>query len=102
MRYISLRSENLSEQSPRGDEEGEAEVPKKKKGAKAAPYYDLMDPKRINWVIQEFVMALVWGFGAPLTVPARAKYSVFIHDTIKKLFSSQSCSFEFKRRIDQS
>ena len=59
-----------------------------------------MEPKKLNWVIQQFIMALVWGFGAPLTVQARSKYSVFINDSIKKIFSSTNCSFVFKKRID--
>ena len=89
-----------SEQSPRSDEaEG---APPKKRAGRAAPYYDVMEPKRLNWVVQQFVMAIVWGFGAPLTVPARAKFSAFVSDTIKKVFSPAGSSFAFKKRIDQS
>jgi len=32
----------------------------------------------INHNIQLFIMALIWGFGAPLTVGARDKYSAFV------------------------
>ena len=59
-----------------------------------------MEPKKLNWIIQQFIMAVIWGFGAPLTVPAREKYSVFVNDTIKKIFSNTSCSFVFRKRID--
>lgn len=69
-------------------------------GKRNVPYYDVIDPKKLNWVIQQFVMAVIWGFGAPLTVPARAKYSAFIHEFIKKVFDKQFCSFVFKKRID--
>ena len=93
--------DNLSDQSPREDDPDlEASAQRKKKSTKAAPYYDVMEPKKLNWVIQQFIMALVWGFGGPLTVPARSKYSVFINDSIKKIFSSTNCSFVFKKRID--
>lgn len=43
-------------------------------------WYDTIDPKEINKIIQKFFMALIWGFGATLTAEARPKYSVFLHD----------------------
>jgi hypothetical protein len=41
-------------------------------------YFDVVDPAMINHNIQLFIMALIWGFGAPLTVGARDKYSAFV------------------------
>jgi len=45
-------------------------------------------------------MALIWGFGASLSVSARPKYSLFLHEQIFKIFQPSSCHFEFKKRID--
>ena len=43
-------------------------------------WYDIVDPQEINCIIQKFVMALIWGFGAPLTASARPKYSLFLSE----------------------
>lgn len=43
-------------------------------------------------------MALVWGFGAPLLVGARDKYSAFIQVMIQQHFTDNS-SYKFKKRI---
>jgi hypothetical protein len=43
-------------------------------------------------------MALIWGFGAPLMIGAREKYSSFIHNQINAFFVN-NCSFEFKKRV---
>jgi dynein heavy chain len=101
MKSAKSDDDELSDRSQREDDDAEL-APKKKKAARVVPYYDVMEPKRLNWVIQQLIMAIVWGFGAPLTVPARGKFSVFVNDTIKKVFSAAGCSFAFKKRIDQS
>lgn len=59
-----------------------------------------MDPRDINKIIQKFIMALIWGFGSPLTSSARPKYSLFLHEMIDKVFSAATCNFEFKKRIE--
>ena len=46
------------------------------------------------------MMAMIWGFGAPLTSSARPKYSMFLHELISKVFESSNCEFEFKKRVD--
>ena len=80
-----------------GEGDREASAPRKK-ATREVPYYEVMEPKKLNWIIQQFVMALIWGFGAPLTIPARTKYSLFINTMIKKIFSR----FALRKRIDQS
>ena len=47
-------------------------------------------------------MAMIWGFGAPLASSARPKYSLFLHDTIQKVFTHEGNNFDFKKRIDIS
>ena len=98
---VKSDDEVFSDQSPRDEADGEAAVARKKT-AKEVPYYEIMEPKRLNWIIQQFIMALVWGFGAPLTIPARNKYSLYINNMIKKVFSSSDNRFAFRKRIDQS
>ena len=63
-------------------------------------YFDVCDPKLINLIVQKFMMALIWGFGASLSVTARPKYSLFLHEQILKVFQPSTCQFEFKKRID--
>ena len=41
-------------------------------------YFDVVEPSLLNHIIQAFIMALIWGFGAPLLVTARDNYSQFI------------------------
>jgi len=43
-------------------------------------YFDIIEPKEINQIVQKFIMGLIWGFGASLTVGARPKYSLFLHE----------------------
>jgi len=62
----------------------------------------MVDPKSINHIIQKFIMAMIWGFGASLSSPARPKYSLFLHETIQKVFSPSNNTFDFKKRIDMS
>lgn len=59
-----------------------------------------MDRADINAIVHKFFMALIWGFGAPLTSPARPKYSMFLHEVIHKVFDPNECSFEFKKPLD--
>lgn len=47
-------------------------------------------------------MALIWGFGASLTTPARPKYSLFLHEAIQKVFAPATCAFDFARRVDMT
>ena len=49
-------------------------------------YFDVCDPKLINLIVQKFMMAIIWGFGASLSVTARPKYSLFLHEQILKVF----------------
>lgn len=98
---VKSDDEVLSDQSPLDEADREASAPRKKT-TREAPYYEVMEPKKLNWIIQQFIMAVIWGFGAPLTIPARTKYSVFINAMIKKIFSSPDSRFVFRKRIDQS
>ena len=63
-------------------------------------YFDIVDPKEINKIVQKLIMSLIWGFGAPLTSPARPKYSLFLHEHIKNVFNPANCKFEFLKRVD--
>jgi hypothetical protein len=63
-------------------------------------YYDIVDQKEINQIVQKFIMGLIWGFGASLTVGARPKYSLFLHEQIARVFQPSSCNFEFKKRVE--
>ena len=78
----------------------ESDEKAKKSSIKQQKWYDTMDPREINNIIQKFIMALIWGFGASLTSPARPKYSLFLHEMIGKVFATSTCEFEFKKRID--
>jgi len=59
-----------------------------------------VDPKVINQIVQKFLMAVIWGFGAPLASSARPKYSLFLQEIIQKVFSHEGSDFDFKKRID--
>lgn len=72
----------------------------KKKTAVKQKYFDICDPREINNIVQQFIMALIWGFGAPLMGAARPKYSLFLNELIPKLFSANNSPFEFKKRIE--
>ena len=61
-----------------------------------------MDPREINQIVQKFVMALIWGFGASLTTEARPMYSLFLHELLENVFAAATCNFEFKKRIDMN
>jgi len=62
-------------------------------------YYDIIDSREINKIVQKFIMSLIWGFGAALTSSARPKYSLFLHELIQKAFST-NCEFEFRKRVE--
>lgn len=47
-------------------------------------------------------MSLIWGFGAPLTGPARPKYSTFLQELIQKAFMPSTNAFEFLKRVDMN
>lgn len=71
----------------------------RKKTVVKQKYFDICDPKEVNNIVQQFIMALIWGFGSSLMGTARPKYSLFLHELISKLFSNSS-RFEFKKRIE--
>lgn len=86
----SLASKQLSDDS---------EAEKEREGRKQVQaYFDVVEPSQINHIIQAFIMALIWGFGAPLLVLARDNYSRFIQDIVKKQFID-NCDFKFKKRV---
>lgn len=62
------------------------------------PYFDVVEPSQLNHIIQAFVMALIWGFGAPLLITARDNYSQFIQKILRTKFL-ESCDFKFKKRV---
>ena len=82
------------------DLENEKKIAARKANQKVQKWYDTMDPREINKIIQKFIMALIWGFGSSLTSPARPKYSLFLHEMLDKVFATATCEFEFKKRID--
>ena len=66
----SLASKQLSDDS---------DAEKEREGRKQVQaYFDVVEPSQINHIIQAFIMALIWGFGAPLLISARDNYSRFI------------------------
>ena len=96
-----------SQRTDRGDsmdDDDEELSHRKSMTRKSAPvkqrYFDIIDPGEINRIVQKFIMSLVWGFGSPLSSPARPKYSLFLLELIQKVFAPATCQFEFFKRVD--
>ena len=90
---------NRGNASKAASDDSDAEIePESKKLVQA--YFDIVEPSLINHVIQTFIMALIWGFGAPLLVPARDNYSAFVQGLLKRHFLD-NCDFKFKKRVKQ-
>lgn len=88
-------------QEYKGDEEDLSDPEQKRKSPTKKlqqAYFDVVEPSLLNHRIQAFIMALVWGFGAPLVVSARDAFSTFIQQTVEKQFLDD-CKFKFKKRI---
>lgn len=85
----SARTERTNSDYDDDDEENDElkRIMKQKTSVIKQRYYDIVDPKEINKIVQKLIMSLIWGFGAPLTSPARPNYSLFLHDLIKKVFA---------------
>ena len=66
---------NYTEDEDEGGLTSRNKTLRQQKTQNAQKYFDVIEPKRINWLIQQFIMALIWGFGASLTAPARPQYS---------------------------
>lgn len=102
------RQQNLAKRTNRSDEDDEHQDKPAMVASKSAAvqkYYEggLVEPAEINKIIQQYVMAMIWGFGAQLTAPARRLYSDFLIDLIDKSFKDEKAThFEFKARIDTS
>jgi Dynein heavy chain AAA lid domain len=69
-------SVNKDDEMDSNDESRQASSPTRKQRQQ---YFDVVEPSLINHRIQAFIMALVWGFGAPLQVNAREKFNLFIY-----------------------
>ena len=65
-------------------------------------WYDVIEPKVINLLIQKFIMSLIWGFGAQLMTSARPAFNLFLHEQIDQVFSPAHCLFDFKKRLDMN
>lgn len=56
----------------------------------------------INLLVQKFIMAMIWGFGAHLMTSARPAYNYFMHELIDQVFGVTNCQLEFKKRLDMT
>ena len=65
-------------------------------------WFDIIEPKVINLLVQKFVMAVIWGFGGHLMTSARPAYNIFMHELLDQVFAPSNCMFEFKKRLDMN
>jgi hypothetical protein len=56
-------------------------------------------PEDLTHVFQLFIVALVWGFGAPLPIAARQQYNLFLNNKIRETFTG---CLRFKHRLVQN
>ncbi len=81
MQRGNLKS-NRTDQTSDVEDDDESRKNIKQRTAIVQKYYDIVEPKVINSIVQKCIMALVWGFGSSLTATARPKYSLFLHELI--------------------